>query len=254
MTMSDFKQDATLSQPRRGFLLSMLGAAGAGLLLPGCGGAATDQASVRFTNATMDFSSADFALAGSQAATSIANGGTTTGWVTLDSGTSQVSLSTAGSSTASLSESHAFAASSWTSVVAYGALSQGVKLRYFDESDAVPTSGSVNVRVFQGSPLLGSLDLYVSNESSLTGLAPTAVVSGYEALSAFVTLVAGTYRLRITASGNQANVLYDLPTGVALGSKEVITLVVAARASGSLPNVAALSEQLDSALLANALA
>jgi hypothetical protein len=241
---------------RRSLLASALGLAGGATLLSlaGCGGASTDAATLRFTNATVDYASVDFYLAGSKVVSSLANAGATTTWGDVDAGDVQVSLHSAGSSTARLTETHAFTASSSTSVLAYGALSQSVKLRYFDESNAAADAGSTKLRIFHAAPSLEALDLYVTNTDSLSGLAPTITVSDYETLSAFVTLASDAYRLRITASGNQSSVLFDSSTKATLAGKAVVTLLVVPRTSGSLPNLVLLPEKADPTVLGNGLA
>ena len=244
-----------LARPnRRTWLASALGLAGGSVLtLSGCGGASSSSAALRFVNATADYSTADFWALGDKLSSALANGGMPSGWFTVDADDGQVELHAAGSSTAKLSETHSFAEDSYTSAIAYGALSGSVKFKYLDESNAHPSSGSVKVRVFQAASSLSAMDVYISNTSSLSGLSPTFEISAYEALSSFVTLDSGAYRIRITASGDKSTVLYDYTTQVSLSSQAVVTLVVVPRSSGSLPNICALAEQGGSALLANTL-
>jgi len=239
---------------RRSFLLATAGL-GVLPLIPGCGGAGSSTgAYVRFSNATVDYASVDLSIAGSKVASALANGGTTSSWVQVAADDLQVSLAQAGSSTTRLSETHHFDQDSYTTVLAYGSLAQGMKLRYFAETTAAAGSGETKLRFFHATPALGAVDVYVTNADSLSGLSPTARLSAYEAISDFVTLASGSWRIRITGSGSTTDVLYDLTAKVTLGAKSAVTLAVVPRSSGSLPNLVAWAEQGDAVLLPNELA
>ena len=245
-----------LEQPRRRALLaSAIGLAGSGslLTLTGCGGGSADSASVRFVNATVDYATADFWAQGDKLSSALANGGTPSGWSSIDSGDGQVELHAAGSGSSKLTETHSFTKDGYTTAIAYGALATSMKFKYLDESNAAASSGSTKVRLFHAAASLGALDVYITNTSSLSGLSPDLQVSAYEELSSFISKDSGSYRVRITSSGNQSNVLFDFTTLLNLASKAVITLVIVPRASGSLPNMTALAEQSVSALMSNAL-
>lgn len=240
---------------RRHVLASALGLLGAGSLtaLTGCGGSAADEAQVRFVNATVDYAQADFYAGSDRLAVNQANGGAISSWYGIDAGDMQIALHAANSSTARLTETRTFDKNTFTSVIAYGSLANGLKFRYFAEATTSAASGQVKLRLCHASESLGGLDLYVSNATSLSGLSPTATVSAYGDLSTFATVSSGAYRIRVTAQGDITNVLFDYTAQINLSSTSVHTLVVVPRASGSYPNVSALQEQGDYALLANAL-
>jgi len=254
--LSALSAEPLASPRRRALLVSIAGACGtgSGLALTGCGGASSDTAALRFVNGTSDYASADFWVDGSRVFSGLANGGGATGYGSEDSGTLQVSLHPAGSSTAKLTASHDFAADSNTTVLAYGSLATSLTFRYFDESNAAAASGAFKVRVFQGSPSLAALDVYITNTSSLSGLGPTISVSAYSELSSFVSLSSGTYRVRVTSSGDQSAVLFDYTAGLAVSSTTVVTLAIVPRSSGSLPNIAVLPERANALVMINELA
>lgn len=239
---------------RRSILVSALGLAAGVSLLQGCGGASSKDASIRFTNATVDYATADFAVAGEKVVSALPNAGGTSGWVTTDAEDQSLVMYPAGSTSAKLSETRSLAEDSYTSAIAYGSLAQSLKFIYLAESNAAPESGKVKLRLLQLSNTLGALDIYVTNTDSLSGLSPNMSVSAYQGLSEFVTLSADSYRIRITASGDQSNVIYDLPAKVNLSSQIVCTLVVVPRNSGSLPNLLALPEKTSAVVLPNSLA
>lgn len=258
--MSHSKHSAPVAHPtapgRRHLLVSALGLVGSSslLALTGCGGALASEASVRFINATVDDTQADFYLGSTQEVSKLANGGAVTSWRTVDAESTQFALYKGGGATAQLTETRTLEEDSYTSVLAYGSLANSLRFRFFAESNASADSGKVKVRLFHAAESLGGLDLYITNTSSLSGLSPTATVTAYGELSDFSTVTSGTYRIRITTRNDQSNVLFDTATQVNLSSLSVHTLVVAPRPSGSYPNVSALQEKGDSALLANALA
>lgn len=242
---------------RRQLIGSMLGLAGAGSLmsLAGCGGSAdSDTTYLRFVNATVDYSSADFWVDSSKAISALGNGGAVSGYYTKGAGSAQIELHAAGSSTSRLTETRTLTKDVYTCVLAYGTLASSLKFKYLEESNGTTDSGTTRLRLFQASPTLTGLDLYITNTSSLTDLTPALTVAAYGDLSAFITLAAGSYRLRITASGDKSNVLFDYTAGANLYSQSTITLAVVPRATGSLPNLTALPEKASASVLLNALA
>jgi hypothetical protein len=243
--------------PRRRALLvstaSILGV-GNGLVLAGCGGRDSDTATLRFVNGTVDFALVDFWINSERVSSSLANGGTATGYGSHESGALQISLHSVNSSTAQLTATRDFAADSRTTVLAYGSLATSLTFRYFDESNSAASSGAFKVRAFQASPSLAALDVYITNSSSLAGLSPTLSVGAYGELSGFQTLASGTYRVRITTSGDQSAVLFDYTAGVTIGSTTVLTLAIVSRSSGSLPNIAVLPEASTALIMTNELA
>lgn len=223
--------------------------------LGGCGGGSqTDEAYLRFVNASVDFSTADLWLKGVKSIAALANAGGISNWLTLTPSSVQLALHATGSSSAVLSETRLLSADSYTSVIVYGSLATSMKFKYLEESNALPASTYTKVRLFQGASTLSGLDVYLSNATSLSGLAPTFSVSALGEVSDFVTLAAGTYRVRATTKGDQSTVLFDHTLGVSLSSQSVVTMVVVPRASGSLPNISVLAEQSNGLVLTNALA
>jgi hypothetical protein len=239
---------------RRRVLVSALGLAGASstLALTGCGGLGSE-AHLRFINATVDYTQADFYAGSTRLSASLANGGTISSWYSVEADSTQVSLYAAGGSSAKLSETRTLDEDSYTTLLAYGSLANSLKFKFFAESNSSADSGKTKVRLFHAAENLGGLDLYITNTSSLSGLSPTATVSALGELSDFVSVTAGIYRVRLTSKGDSSNVLFDFTNQISLGGTAVVTLVVVPRSSGSYPNISALLEQGDSALLSNAL-
>lgn len=239
---------------RRRVLVSALGLAGASstLALTGCGGLGSE-AHLRFVNATVDYTQADFYAGSTRLSASLANGGTISSWYSVEADSTQVSLYAAGGSSAKLSETRTLDEDTYTTLLAYGSLANSLKFKFFAESNSSADSSKTKVRVFHACESLNGLDLYISNASSLSGLSPTTTVTEYGDISDFVSVASGLYRVRLTSKDDQSNVLFDFTSQITLGSTSVVTLIVVPRSSGSYPNVSALQEQGGYALLANSL-
>lgn len=242
--------------PRRRWLQAAFGLA-AGLALPalsGCGGAETEDTGwLRVVNASIDYPTADLWLDGSLSISGLANGGTTSSYQQVTAGDVQVAWHAAGSSTAKLSMTRTVATDSRTTVVCLGTLASGLSFKAIDESNDAPGSSQVKLRVLHAASTLEAVDVYVTNTDDLSGLTPTASVSTLGELSSFVTVTAGDYRVRVTLADDRSTVLYDLTAQVGLTGGTVVTLAVVPRASGSLPDVTALPEQLAAVRLPNEL-
>lgn len=245
-----------VSQRRRALLASMAGFStlGTALATTGCGGTASDTAILRLMNGTVDYTTADFWIEGVRVYVGLANGGTTSTYGSVDSGSLQIELHAAGSSTAKLTDTHEFDANSYASVLALGSIADGLSFRYLDESNTSAAAGAFKLRCLQGMASLGALDVYLANSSSLSGLTPTLSVASYGALSDFVSLGSGTYRVRVTRAGDQSAVLFDFPAGLAVSGTTVLTLAIVPRSSGSLPNITVLPERSTHVVLSNSLA
>ncbi|GAA0743580.1 DUF4397 domain-containing protein [Ideonella azotifigens] len=233
-------------------------AGGSLLALQACGGADDgDTASLRLVNATVDFETARLQVDGSTVISSLAYGGTTSDYVSIDSGSRALALfSTSG--TTGPSTAYSFNADTYNTVIAYGTLSAGMAFRRIEESNSAPSSGYFNVRLLHAAPLLDGLDLYISNTSSLADLTPTATISAIGNLGDFVAVEAGTYRVRLTPTGDHSTVLFDsgsdTSSRITFSSELIVTLAIVPRSSGSLPDITALPEKLAAGVLSNSLA
>lgn len=236
----------------------LLSGVGALAGLSACGGAEdADTAYLRLVNATVDFSLATLKVDGDTAFASVAYGGTPTDYVKIASGSRSLVLSGT-SGTSGPSAAFSFTTDTDSTVIAYGTLSAGMTLKRLDETTATPATGTLSLRLFHAAPLLGGLDLYITNTSSLAGLTPQASVSTLGELSSFAALDEGSYRVRLTARGDHASVLFDsgstTSSRIAFAGQVVVTLVAVPRSSGSLPDLTALPEKLAAGVLSNGLA
>lgn len=112
---------------------------GGGSLLTrtGCDGAADSEASMRFTNATVDNTRADFYPRSTLEISKLAKGGSITTWRKIEAESTQFALYNGGGSSTQLTETRTLDEDSYTSVVAYGSLYNSAKFRFLPKQTAV---------------------------------------------------------------------------------------------------------------------
>jgi hypothetical protein len=218
----------------------------AALALTACGGGGDDSgnANVRLVNATLTHSSISL----------LANGAASVGATAIDSvsayagvpsgsPTLQVNDATSNSALATLSPS--VGNDGHYVVIAYengGA----VRTTVIAEDIALPAAGTASLRVFDAATDAGALDVYVTDPatdiSTLTSPSFTFTSSTALQASAFLSIAPGTYRVRVTGSGNPADLRLDIPT-VVLTSQEVGEILLTPTIGGTLVNGAALAQQ-----------
>lgn len=228
---------------RRG-LRALFSTLSAGLLMAGCGGSGGDDggsASIRLVNLTTSRSAFDLVdadedttLAGSVAADQASTR------ATVNDGETGFELRRAGNDGAVVTASWSLTAGTKYTAIAYGA-EGSLKMAMLEEDEDTPEAGKARLRLYNTSADSGSLDLYLTDsDTALEDAAITATVSSSGA-SSFVTLVPGTYRLRLTASGDTADLRLDLPS-VTVTDRGVVTLVLTAGSGGVLVHAATLEQ------------
>ena len=210
----------------------------------GGGGGSSGNASVRVVNATVTHSSIDLLANGAAAASATAID-SVSGYVGVAAGSPalQVNDTATGSALATLAPS--FGKDLHYVVVAYesgGALRTTV----IAEDTAGPVAGTASLRVFDAATDAGAVDVYVTDPAvDITTLtSPTFSFASSTTLQAsgFLTITAGTYRVRVTGSGNPTDLRLDMPA-VMLTSQEVGALFLTPTTGGTLVNGAALAQQ-----------
>ncbi|MFM2329157.1 MAG: hypothetical protein RLZZ494_1260 [Pseudomonadota bacterium] len=245
---------------RRRWLQGALGlTAGSGLLaLGGCGSSSEEDTVgyVRVVNATEDFSTATVLVDGDTVVSSLAYGGAVSDYVSVSSGSHTVTVKST-SGTTGPSSAYSFNEDTSNTLVAYGSLASGMSFVKLEESTSTPGSSSFKVRVLHANWQLDGLDVYLSNESSLSDLSPDLSVDASGDLSSFVTLDKGSYRLRITVKDDHSTVLFDSGSdsagSITFSGDQAVTLAVVPRSSGSLPDVTALPEGNSAVVIDNSL-
>jgi hypothetical protein len=210
----------------------------------GSGGGSSDSTSVRVVNATLTHASIDLLANSSLAvgATAIDSVGNYAS-VAAGSPALQINDSATGSALATLAPS--VAKDSHFVVVAYE--SGGVvRTTVIAEDTAAPVAGTASLRVFDAATDAGAIDIYVTDPAvDITTLtSPTfsfGASTSFQA-SGFLAIAPGTYRVRVTGSGNPLDLRLDMPA-VTLTNQEVAALFFAPTVGGTLVNGAALAQQ-----------
>ena len=210
----------------------------------GGGGDSSDSTSVRVVNATLTHASIDVLANGATAvaATPIDN---VSGYAVVASGSPalQINDSATGSALATLTPS--VGGGAHYVVVAYES-GGAVRTTAIAEDTAAPVAGTASLRVFDAASDAGAIDVYVTDPAAdiTTLTSPTFSFSASTSLqtSGFLSLAPGTYRVRVTGSGNPVDVRLDMPA-VTLTNQQVAALFIAPTVGGTLVNGAVLAQQ-----------
>jgi hypothetical protein len=218
-----------------------------GAVLAGCGGSGSDSggnASVRVANATLNHASLDL-LVNSGAGVSATAADTVSNYITPSSGTVTLQLNDAGSATALTTTVPTLTGGNHYTLVAYES-GGAVKTAVLNEDYTLPTTGTAQIRVYDAALDAGQLDVYITAPTVdlATVSSPTATITTttQNTSSAFYTFSPGTYRVRITAAGNKADLRADVPA-VTLTSQQIATVVLTPASGGSLINGSTLIQQ-----------
>jgi len=214
------------------------------LLLASCGGGSSSgSGQVRMVNATRTHASLDLLSSGTKIA---GIGGVTAGTVSayagVGAGTPTLQVADAGSLTALASSGPSVTKDQSYTLVAYET-NGAIKSAWISENDTTPTSGTASLRVLDLASDAGPLDVYVTApETVLTsGVAPTfsfGTSTGVQT-SVLQSFTPGTYRVRVTAAGNQADVRAELAS-VSLANQQLVNVVLTPMTGAGLINAATL--------------
>ncbi len=212
------------------------------LALAACGGGADrTKAQVRLVNASADYSALDLRVDGQVRQGSVSYGNSAT-YVEVDPGKADSAVTLAGSSTALLSFTPSVSAKKHYTVLAFGA--QGaLKQLLLDEDVGEPDANKSLLRVLNAAPDAGALDIYLTGSDDLLSSAvPVQAGAALGTLNGWITQNSGTWRLRVTAASNKADLRLDVQ-GLVLSSKQVATLVLSSAKGGVLVNGLLLTQQ-----------
>lgn len=220
----------------RRFALQALSALGVGTLLPGCGGggSSSSDASLRVVNALVSRNAIDVYEGSTLLFSGIAGGDASEG---KDVGTTSLKFNvrTAGSSVNNLEQTVSLNQDHRTTVILTGPDS-ALGLGTFVENEDDPDGGYAKLRLINTLQTGDALDLYLTaNVDDLSSQSPVLSNLGKGGTSGFRSLSKGTYRLRVTTSGDKNEVRLDIAQFV-VGDKQVLTFLATPTGSGTLAN------------------
>jgi len=191
--------------------------------LVGCGGSSSGDASLRLVNAS-GYDALDLYLDDERLVASVAYGSASS-YTSVSAATVTAALTSADSATYLLSQSRTLDTGTQYTVVAYG-WQGALKSNLIADSVDAADSGKTKLTVLNTASDAGSLDVYLTAASDDLD-ASTPVASGVEggSSSSITNVTAGTYRLRVTANEDTADVRLDVAS-ITLASTGVVTLVL----------------------------
>ena len=223
------------------------------LAVAGCGGSSSEQARVnlRALNLAADLPSLDLYEGDTRRFAALASD-TLGGFETLDAAENTWRVKKAGDGATLLSASLSPGDGEHVTLVLWGretALRLSVLAEDEDNSDI--GSGNARLRVLNATADSGSVDVFLTSSSADLGesASTVAAVAGATA-SGFRELSSGTYRLRVTGSGDPNDLRLDMAT-FTLADRQHATLVLTAGASGVLLDGVLIPQQGQAALLKN---
>jgi hypothetical protein len=173
---------------------------GTTLFVAGCSGGGSTR--YRVMNAVPDEASLNVLVDSTSVSSNLAYG-TSTGYTSIQSGSHQVAVEPAGSSTALLTQSISFASGSDRTIVASNFSSNIANLVLTDDNSA-PTSGDFKIRVVNAAPSLGPADVYiVAPASDLNTVSPTVSNLTFGAATGYQSVTAGSYEVVLTPVGEK---------------------------------------------------
>jgi hypothetical protein len=218
----------------------------AAMSLVGCGGhGSSNTASVRLVNASLSHASLDL-LANSTAVETGVLINTVSAYASVGTGSVALQINDSTTNTVLTTTAPTLAGGSDYAVVAYE--SGGTLLTtVIQENSVVPAASTANLRIFNTATDAGAIDVYVTDPSVdlSTVSTPTFSFASSSTTQAtgFLSLASGTtYRIRVTGSGNVADLRLDIPA-VTLTSQQNATALLTPTTGGTLVNGSVLVEQ-----------
>ena len=225
-----------------------IGVVAAVAALAGCGGGGSDSssnASLRIANATLTHASLDLLVNGVSVSAATATTDTVGTYASPSSGSVTLQLNDSGAATALTTTVPTLTGGNHYTLVAYES-GGAVKTAILNEDNVLPAAGTAQLRVYNAALDAGRIDVYITAPTvDLTTVSsPTATfaTTTANASTALLTYSPGTYRVRITAAGNKADLRADIPS-VVVASQQIATVVLTPAAGGALINGSTLVQQ-----------
>jgi hypothetical protein len=221
------------------------------LLLAACGGGGDEDGSsaIRLLNATTDVESTSLYESDDKIVGSVARDAASS-YASVGAGDYTLKIRSDADGATLVSSSQTLSGDKHYTVVAWGG-SGSIKLKVLAEDEDAPSSGYADVRLFNATTDAGALDMYLTASNvALEDASPTASSVGGGSLAGYAERSAGTYRLRITGTGDKTDLRLDVPA-ITLGDKQHMTVIAQQGVSGVLVHALVLVQQGDLTLAKN---
>jgi Domain of unknown function (DUF4397) len=199
----------------------------------GGGGGGNGTTTVRALNLTSDLASIDIFTGDTKQFAALTTD-TLAPNASFEANTYTVNVKRAGDAATLLTNSNSLSKDQNFTLIVWGR-ETALRLSALPESETTEIGvGNSKVRVFNATVDSGTLDVYLtSSTADITDAAPTQSGVTGGSLAGFRDVSAGTYRLRVTSSGDPSDVRLDVPA-VTLKEKQYATLVVTAAGTGGV--------------------
>jgi Domain of unknown function (DUF4397) len=221
------------------------------LLLTACGGGEDrSKAQLRLVNASSGYAALDLVVDDQRLQRDVEYGQTAS-YVEVDPEDSDTKITRPGTSTALASTVPSVNEGDRYTLVAYGG-EGSLRTALLDDNTSEPDSGKARVRVLNAAPDAGDVDVYLTGAGAPLADAE-ALQAGVQAgtVTAYTTVDAATWQLRVTAAGDRKDLRLDL-TGIVLASRQIVTLVVTQGEGGVLVKALVVTQRGAIAALAGA--
>jgi hypothetical protein len=239
---------------RRIFLAA--GAAVPVVLVAGCGGSVDVGTRLRLVNASKAYGALDLWVENDRERSNV-DYGSSSSYLNLDEGggSYELAITRAGASAALIDESFSLSNGEPHTLLAYGIdgdLQAVLLVEDEDENDI--DDNEALLCLFNAAPDAGELDLYLTAaDVDLDDASADIVGASFGEASPFIAVDKGTWRLRLTATGDKDDVRLDL-SGLVIAEEAILTFVASATASGVLVDGVLLRQDDDVSVLSNTLA
>ena len=189
-------------------------------------------AELRVVHASPDAPNVDVLVDNTVALTNVAYKGVST-YLPVPSGNRNLKVRATGTTTVVIDATPTLDEGSAYTVIATGPVASIAPLLLTDDLTS-PAAGNVRVRLVHASPAAGNVDIYVTGTThDLTAATPTLANVAFRAVSDYLEVPAGTYRVRITPAGTKT-VAIDV-NNVTLTAGQVRTAVAVDAPGGGAP-------------------
>ncbi len=235
------RRHRTTAPGRRHALALLAATLGGSLGLTACGGGVdAREARVRLINASIDYGALDLVIDDKLVRRDVAYGASAD-YAGVDTSDTATRVSRAGSPAALVSLRPALADGDRYSIVAFGS-EAALRAAVLDDNVSEPASGKARLRVLNGAPDAGTIDVYLTAPGvDLADAEPLHAGAAVGTPTDFSTVDAATWRLRVTAAGDKADLRLDL-AAVALAGRQIATLVITPGSGGVLVNALVLTQ------------
>jgi len=201
----------------------------------GGGGSGNGSSNLRALNLTTDLPNLDLYTGDTKQFSSLALDTLTTN-VSLEASTYTVNVRNSGDVVQLFSNSYSLAKDQNYTAIVWGRQTalRVTTLPETEDPASIGTASTARVRLFNATIDSGPVDVYFTNTpTDLTDVQPNQASLGSGTLAGYRDISAGTWRVRVTAPGNSADVRLDIPALV-LTDKQFVTLVLTQAGSGGV--------------------